>query len=434
MAYDFRQPAGDDRPVSFDEWIGGRRILSIGTNAGADALPFQSWRHFKEAFAPELIQRAVSESEITVRRCLDPFGGSGTTALGCQFLGVRPTTMEVNPYLADLIEAKLATYEIREVARDFARLVRAANKKRADPRRFFSEAPPTFVEPGLNGRWLFDYSVAKRIAAYVDSLKEVPNPKNRRLLRVLLGSILVDASNVLVSGKGRRYRRGWETRTYDAADLDDSLCEAVENAVDDILRFGERAERDYTLMRGDSRRLLSKVGKMDLAVFSPPYPNSFDYTDVYNVELWGIRYLNQSSDNLRLRLSTLSSHVQIKRDYRAPPLGSSLLRTALRKLKANRADLWNHYIPEMVGGYFADICEIIRGIRRQLATRGQIWMVVGDSRYVGVRIPVAEIISQYAPTMGCRVVTMEPFRSMRSSAQQGGKHTLDETLLVLAGT
>ncbi len=95
--------------VTFEEWTQGRTITSLGTNAGADELPFQTWRNFKEAYAPELIARAVEESEIPVVRCVDPFGGSGTTALACQFLGVYPTIIEVNPFLADLIEAKLTT-------------------------------------------------------------------------------------------------------------------------------------------------------------------------------------------------------------------------------------------------------------------------------------------------------------------------------------
>ena len=54
--------------VTFQEWVNGRQIVSLGTNAGAPALPFQRWRHFKEAFAPELIHRAVRESPIPVKQ------------------------------------------------------------------------------------------------------------------------------------------------------------------------------------------------------------------------------------------------------------------------------------------------------------------------------------------------------------------------------
>ena len=92
----------------FIDWTGGRTISTVGTNAGAAALPFQTWRRFKEAFAPELVEIALTETAGTVRHVVDPFGGSGTTALAGQFLGVKPTTIEVNPFLADLIEAKIA--------------------------------------------------------------------------------------------------------------------------------------------------------------------------------------------------------------------------------------------------------------------------------------------------------------------------------------
>jgi DNA modification methylase len=421
----------EERPVSFGDWTRGRRLQSIGTNAGAEALPFQSWRHFKEAFAPELIQRAITESPIPVAACLDPFGGSGTTALGCQFLGVRPVTVEVNPYLADLIEAKLSIYDVDEIARDFSTLVRNANKQRLKPQRFYSSAPPTFVEPGINGRWLFDARVAARMAAYVAALPSVRRIANRRLFRVLLGGVLINASNVVVSGKGRRYRRHWEQRELTGADLDEAFCQAVESAVRDVLQYGTRAEQRYTVLCGDARKLLAEQKPVDLCVFSPPYPNSFDYTDVYNVELWGLRYLTQSADNTRLRLATLASHVQIKRHFSPPPAGSVLLDRTIKRLRSREKNLWDRRIPDMVGNYFFDLSKVIRGVRALLQKGGQIWIVVGDSKYVGVRIDVAEIISQLAPNLRCKVVTQEPFRSMRSSIQQGGSHNLNETLLIL---
>jgi hypothetical protein len=90
--------------VSFESWTKKRKVPTLGSNAGAEELPFQTWHHFKEAFTPELVAKAVQGSKRDLLRCVDPFGGSGTTALACQFLGIEPVTIEVNPYLADLIE------------------------------------------------------------------------------------------------------------------------------------------------------------------------------------------------------------------------------------------------------------------------------------------------------------------------------------------
>jgi hypothetical protein len=59
-------------------------------------------------------------------------------------------------------------------------------------------------------------------------------------------------------------------------------------------------------------------------------------------------------------------------------------------------------------------------------------MVVGDSRYAGIDIPVATALSQMAGGLGFVMGGTEPFRSMRASPQQGGRPELLETLLTFA--
>ena len=174
--------------VGFEDWTKARPIAYFGTNAGADVLPFQSWRRFKEAFTPELIARAVAESEIPVRSCLDMFGGSGTTALACQFLGIHPVTIEVNPFLADLIEAKLASYDADRLVRDLAIILRRSEAA-ASMADCFDYLPATFVEPGEDGQWIFNHDTFERIAALKIAIESLAEAAHRRLFRVLLGGI-----------------------------------------------------------------------------------------------------------------------------------------------------------------------------------------------------------------------------------------------------
>lgn len=418
-------------PVSFEGWVSGRTVKTLATNSGANVLAFQNWRKFKEAFAPELIAKAVSESQVSVKRCLDPFGGSGTTALACQFLGIKPVTFEVNPYLADLIEAKLSTYDIDTLAVDFAEVVSQANRLDPNLSKLYRHGPETLIEPGKKHRWIFDLDVAERIASYRLAIEALPNKANARLFRALLGGVLIDLSNVLVSGKGRRYRRGWEKNRKHPRQVDILLLRAVETAIGDIVRHAERKELGYRVVRGDTRELIRSAPKVDLVIFSPPYPNSFDYTDIYNVELWMLGYLEDFSVNKTLRLSTLASHVQISREFSAAPQCSPTLERTLLRLNEVKDQLWDKRIVEMVGGYFADMRKVIRGSSNALVPSGEVWMVVGDSKYAGVAIPVADILCEIAQDANCSVLRKEPFRSMRSSAQQGGNEELPETLIVL---
>jgi len=419
-----------DPCVSFETWTRQRKIVSIGSNAGAEPLPFQEWHHFKEAFAPEVVARAVRESHRPVTTCLDPFGGSGTTALASQFLGISSTTIEVNPYLADLIEAKLGDYDPDELAQDFRQIVRVTSRQAGDLRQL-ANLPATFVESTESDRWIFDRAVARRIACHLGAIDALSNSHHRRLFRVLLGGMLIAVSNVIINGKGRRYRRGWTERRTAPEMVDMYFKQRCQAAITEIHEHRYRRHCGHTVLRGDCLSKLAGAARADLAVFSPPYPNSFDYTDVYNVELWMLGYLDSRISNHLLRKSTLCSHVQLKREFLAAPPGSLRLSRALGRLRRERDNLWSPWIPDMIGHYFHDICKVLGLLRDRLTSQAEVWAVVGDSRYAGIQIPVARILADYASALGYRILNIEPFRSMRASAQQGGQHQLAESLLVL---
>ncbi|MEY2452399.1 MAG: hypothetical protein QOD92_1973 [Acidimicrobiaceae bacterium] len=414
----------------FDDWTSNRPLASLGTNSGAEPLAFQGWHHFKEAFPPELIRQAIEASDSDVVGCFDPFGGSGTTALAAQFLGVPSTTVEVNPFLADVIRAKLAPYESDALTRAFGQVCRRSRRLAPDAADYFAYAPTTFIQPGADGRWLFDTAVAERIAAVLSAIDQEENENHRRFFRVLLGGTLVEASNVVVSGKGRRYRRNWQKQGVDRTSIDDLFARRTTRAIADVHRFSSRPRPRSTVLLGDARRVKPRA-RHSLAVFSPPYPNSFDYTDVYNIELWILGYLRDAGENRDLRQATLSSHVQLTREFAPAPAGVIRLDRVLDRLDLIEEELWSPWIPAMIGGYFADLMQVLDRVDAALTSGSQCWIVIGDSRYGGVHVPSGRIVVDLATTMGWRVRSAASFRSMRTSPQHGGRRALPETLVVL---
>ncbi len=421
------------RTATIHDWLNGREPKHLSTNAGTPLVAFQSWRAFKEAFAPELIGQAFEETAAAfgrpVRNCIDPFGGSGTTALASQFLGGAPTTIEVNPYLADLIEAKLTSYDATALLEDYSYLLKHLEDDFSET--LFPGAPDTFVAPGRNGRFLFSTDIARRLAGLRNSIMQIQNLSHRRLFRVLLAPVSLSISNVVVSGKGRRYRKNWEQRQANIDDVLTLFDAAFVQAIYDIQRFRHRKHLGYNLLRGDARQLTPDSGDYDVAIFSPPYPNSFDYTDVYNVELWVCGYLDGSHSNRSLRLQTLRSHVQVKQDYKVLEVESKILKRVTAELEQVKTSLWHKDIPRMVTAYFGDMQTILQKLHGSLVDGGRAYLVIGDSRYAGVQVPVAEILGEIASSLGFSKLADEPFRSMRASPQQGGRLELVETLLTL---
>ena len=403
----------------------------ISSNQPAVEIPFQRWFKFKEAFSPQFIVECIQSMGRFPETCLDPFGGSGTTALTCQLVGVRPTTIEVNPFLADLIISKLNSYDLEALKHDYLKVLGVSAKMKVNPAAMLADAPDTLVETGRDSRWVYRRDAASRILAIREAISFLDSAAHRSLLLVVLGSILVPMSNVVVNGKGRKYRGGWETRQKFGTDVDQAFRDAFLMVYTDLVRFASAPRPDFTVLCGDSRKLIRQSKPVDMVIFSPPYPNSFDYTDIYNLELWMLGYLSSRADNTKLRNQTVRSHVQIKRDFSVEDLTSATLTRAHRALCRRREELWDRNIPDMVLAYFSDMKLVLKAVREKLNPSGKVFLAVGNSKYGGVVVDVAKILTELAPSVGFKFCRAKAMRSMRASAQQGGREELRESLVVL---
>lgn len=401
------------------------------TNQAAQSIAFQRWFHFKEAFSPSFVTTAIETLDYRPEHVIDPFGGSGTSAITCQLHGIPATTVEVNPFLADVIRAKTTNI-------DAETLIKAAQSFRHGLARtkpdldVLAYLPNTFIESDDKDRWIFSLSVAQRLSQYLKCIRQIADPNVRRFFRVALGAVLVECSNVYVNGKGRRYRSKWQETEADGDRLDFRFQEQFNTAFEDVRRFAGRPPTNIKVVHGDSRLAMRDLTKpADLIVFSPPYPNSFDYTDIYNVELWTLGYLSSSVDNARLRRSTVHSHVQIQRVAETPKHFSPSLQVVFEALKDKRELLWDNHLPEMVQGYFRDLERILVESLRLVTDRGKVLMVVGDSCYAEILIDVPAILVELAKAIGFKKTHIFEVRKMRSSAQQGGSHQLRESIVEL---
>ncbi|SMX28217.1 DNA methylase [Pelagimonas phthalicica] len=417
----------------FDKWIGERTPVFLGTNHRSQDLPFSSWYRFKEAFSPEIVKHAIVDHPTKVKACIDPFSGSGTTALTAQFLGVPSTSYEVNPFLADLGRAKTEYYDIKELRSSFHSVVQSAQTHESTfDHNNEANLPETFVEPGKNGKWLFNADVAHQVFRLRDAISCLNDPTLRRLFEVILGSSLIENSNVVINGKGRRYRKSWQQRPKTKFDLLDTFQTRAERCFVDIESFNSKSAVPARIELQDVRDEDLCFPEFDVSVFSPPYPNSFDYTDVYNVELWMLGYLKNRIQNVELRRQTLTSHVQISKAFARLVDQPALLTETVEKLQIQQDRLWDKRIPRMIETYFLEMSNLLENLAKSKKPKGRVWIVVGNSQYAGVEIETGRILAEIAKGLGYNVVKNDISRKLRTSPQQGGSPRLGEAILVLA--
>ena len=137
------------------KWLSAQNFEApVSSNMAAGNLPFQRWFRFKEAYSPAFVTDTIAACDYPVRHLLDPFGGSGTTALTARMQGLDSSSIEVNPFLADLIRAKVTPISPASFTLSCRRLIDGIDVCKDDYSPI-NGAPATLVEPGVKGRYVY---------------------------------------------------------------------------------------------------------------------------------------------------------------------------------------------------------------------------------------------------------------------------------------
>lgn len=397
-------------------------------------LPRHRWYVFKEGFSERLVKSAIKRISADGKRqlqILDTFAGSGTSLVTGGTLGHSVTGIEVNPFLAFATEAKCidTKWTEKEFQDTLKEILKASEFEIPSP----LETQSTFTENGTRKQWLFNKSVLRGFTALDESLKNTG--KFHKPLRLALFASLMECCNAKRDGKCLRYIKDWQTRGFTSAELRQKFISRTQMVNEDVVKNDFNGS-NISIINNDVRNSLKSLpdNHYDLVVTSPPYLNSFDYSDVYRPEMFVGGFVSTNEDLTKIRKKALRSHVQIKlEDVEAP--NSASLRNTLTLLDGKT--FWNPQIPKMIKGYFVDMFQVLQDMYRTVRRNGQAWIVVSTSAYGGIQIPVDLILADLASSIGWRLESINILRHMRSSGQhlsktkQISKMPLRESLIII---
>jgi hypothetical protein len=379
------------------------------------------WYYFKEAFSPAIVRHAISESGIERGACIyDPFCGSGTTVLTAFQGGFKGSGTEVNPFLRFVADAKVTTSRKAKLAKAFDTVFDGAKSRTVHPLERFSTFSELADASQKRGKWLFNSSVLRAFGG-AWAATGLSEPSERTLTRLAVITSVMDVANAEKDGKCLRFKESWENLAYSYRDFKKALerrrDEMLADCADTQMTQGGAA----SVQLGDSRGVIPDQN-FDLCVTSPPYLNSFDYTDVYRPELFLGGFIRSMEDLTALRKKTLRSHVQIKWSRPVESNFGQHYDDAMSRLKTEGDHLWNIRIPEMVQAYFEDMSSVFLNLRARAKKSASVWLVVSTSAYAGVEIPVDLILADVACRNGWFLREITVLRYLRRvSGQQWHK-------------
>ena len=404
------------------------RIMQFNKNKKE---PIHRWYPFVEGYSREFIESILEEMKKKELVCLEPFSGSGTTALELQNNNIPCYAFEVNPLMYLIARVKLEnSYDVNRIIfwHDYVKNIR--NNIQVVLQTVFS----TLYEDENKKKWNYNTEVGIAIQKIKNAISNIDEDIYKDLFTVALASILLEVSNLYRNGKCLSYKKNWKERSISQDDVfrrfDEKIEEEIISDIRDSVNRKTTQNNKQILFNTDSRIGIEKEVKdntIDLVITSPPYLNSRDYTDTYMLELKTLGFTDSAAEIRKLREKTLRSHVQIKWEDDTQ-INNVLLTETLRKLEnaSKTIEQWNDSIIDMVRLYFVDMKKIFRVLYKKMKQNGRVYFNVSNSAYFNVLIDTLEICASIAEQEGFKVIEIRDARKLKTSPQQ--KEKIDKLL------
>lgn len=378
-------------------------------NAGAGR---HGWLRLTPAYSRQIVEEILAQYAGR-RRVLDPFCGTGTTALVASSLGHGAVTSDINPFLLWLTRAKTANYRSREI--DSARRTGIEATRIAIEKSI----PPAPV-PRIHNidRWWSrdDIAFLARLKAAINSLVE-PNSPSRNLLELAFCRLVVQLSNASFGHQSMSFRQPPsrllpppDDRGY-VRQMDSILRSACENPVGPV-----------RVVLEDARHLRHEaLGVSDLVITSPPYANRMSYIRELRPYMYWLDFVREPRETGELDWQAVGgtwgvATSRLHRWQADPRLAPSLLEPILAKIRTvDRPHA--KVLAQYVAKYFEDMTHHFMSLRRVLLPGSAVHYIVGNSVFYGVLTPTELIYEEILRKCGFDNVVVRAIRKRNSKRE-----------------
>jgi hypothetical protein len=362
------------------------------------------WLRLTPAYSVQLVRELLQRRPRQDLPVLDPFCGTGTTLVTCAELGIACHTVDINPFLRWLAEAKSRPYGTADIQNAQLLVSEMASVAR-------SGGECGWV-PALHHieKWWDDATLAALSRAF--AVLEPKHGKARDLAALAFCRTLVDAGNVSFRHQSMSFAA--RERGSDVAALLTSAFEALRSSAAQPLLGGAA-----TVLLGDSRNLLDLIGKnaCGAVVTSPPYVNRMSYIRELRPYMYWLGFLGDGRAAGELDWRAIGgtwgvATSKLTRWQPAAKLELSGLYPIVGKI-SQQSPVLARYVER----YFCDMDEHVRGMTQVLAPGGRASYVVGNSKFFDVVVPAERLFARLFRRHGLVKVTTRVLRRRTSKKE-----------------
>lgn len=410
------------------------------------SIPIHNWYTTVAGFSSGFVSKTIEENHLTKGDLiLDPFSGTGTTALYAGQEGVRVYGVEANPFHHLVANVKLNFNVDKNEIKSALELVRTELVDNAlrEGNYIYEKVPIISINDHLSSiraegtgpaemphlaKWMSPKVLEKvfTVKALIENrIVNTYSKETSDFVKVAFASILVPVSNMQLAGPKIAYRRKNKSRIICVnAPVYKNFIIKLDTMVSDLKHFDNSEWPKQIVKLGDSRRVSDFYQvKADLAITSPPYLNEVDYIENTRLELYFLDLIKSERDMRSLKEHLIRANTKYlfssNKDYpnNLPTIDSfSNILDYCDKIAiewSKRKWGWDH--PRLVAEYFTDMTLHLKGMRKLLKDGAHYVVMIGDSAIDGVHVPTDVLLAEIGKDVGFSDVSITPFRWRSSS-------------------
>lgn len=376
------------------------------------------WLRLTPAYSVHLVEDILDRSLSKDAVVLDPFCGTGTTALVCAERGITSHTTDINPFLLWLTEAKTHAYDAKDL-KDFI----STSDKIADmvTALTFNEVwtPPIHqIE-----KW-WDQDLLQALGYIMHAIRDSENTCSSNtvnLLKIAFCRVMIAHSSASFNHQSMSFTKKQHNYTLFSRPPDDVKI-GWKAATNDIYRS---AQTEIVLLPKtylcDARQLSTLLphNYYTCVVTSPPYPNRMSYIRELRPYMYWLGYLNDGREAGELDWKAIGGTWGIatsKVGKWCPPVNRSIPYADFAEIIeriSRESDVLSRYVHK----YFYDMIDHINELFIVVKSGGSINYIVGNSKFYDVLLPVEEIFATLFKSAGFIDVKVKPIRKRTSKKE-----------------
>lgn len=321
---------------------------------------------------------------------LDPFCGSGTTAIESMLLGRNAMSIDIDPFARLLIKVKTTVYTKEDI--NFLDPV-VKQMKAMSPAEGIQYPIPSI--PNIE-KWFCEKSILwlSFFKHTIDTLA-ADNQNIKDYLYVVLSGIIRKVSNADEVSPKPYISKKYPKKPADPSELFFKVEDMYREAIIGFSEIVAPQNCNSTILESNDARTIDSKKIVDLAVTSPPYINAYDYVRSLRFEdMWlGLASDEELKKSKQSYIGTeISKSFYDKYTYASQSGTLAPIVEKIAEVDSKRAGIVNTYFEDMAKNMIA-VCE-------QLKQYGRYVIVVGDSNIRGQNIPTAKVLAEIAEKNG----------------------------------